>query len=84
MMDQYDADGIVSAQGNSEQDIRNEIVFLERRLSEMTTADDSASEKLLARAYCQLSCRARRFRRIAIPPDFCYPQPPFGRGCARA
>lgn len=54
MMDQHDAAGIVAAHGNSEQDIRNEIVFLERRLSAMTAADDSAYEKLLAKAYGQL------------------------------
>ena len=54
MMDRHYAHGIVAAQGNSEQDIRNEIVFLQRRLSDMTAADDSACEKLLARAYSQL------------------------------
>ncbi|KPK51586.1 MAG: hypothetical protein AMS22_10675 [Thiotrichales bacterium SG8_50] len=54
MMDKHYADGIVAAHGNSEQEIRDEIMFLERRLSDMTAADDSACEKLLAKAYGQL------------------------------
>ncbi|MCG6976815.1 MAG: hypothetical protein LJE56_10520 [Acidiferrobacterales bacterium] len=59
MMDKQYADGIVAARGNSEQEIRDEIRFLERRLSDMTAADDSACEKLLAKAYDQLLSERR-------------------------
>jgi hypothetical protein len=59
MMDKHTADGIVAACGGSEQEIRDEIMFLERRLSAMTAADDSAYEKLLARAYGQLLAERR-------------------------
>jgi hypothetical protein len=45
----------------SERDIREEIEYLEKRLVSMDEADDSAYEKMLARAYRSL-LEARRHR----------------------
>ncbi len=54
MMGEHQQDEIVNGKQVHEQAIRDEIAFLERRLIDMNAADDSAYEKLLAKAYSQL------------------------------
>ena len=59
MMDAHQKDEIVNGKLIHEQAIRDEIAFLEQRLTDITAADDSAYEKLLAKAYDHLLLERR-------------------------
>ena len=54
MIGEHPQDEIANGRQMHEQAIRDEIAFLEKRLIDMVASDDSAYEKLLAKAYSHL------------------------------